>query len=101
MVETDGRALQLASATTNADGRTGAPLLAGDAMAKGAYELTFHVGAYFAALGTPLADPPFLDRDPLTVRHRGSRGALPRAAARLALELQHVSRELRSAGRRA
>ena len=31
----------------------------------GAYELTFHVGDYFRAQGTPLADPPFLDVIPL------------------------------------
>ena len=34
-------------------------------MAVGRYELTFHVGAYFAALGAPVADPPFLDRIPV------------------------------------
>jgi 5-hydroxyisourate hydrolase len=65
VIEPDGRARPLATATTNADGRTPAPLLAGDTMAAGAYELTFHVGAYFAALGVPLADPPFLDRVPV------------------------------------
>jgi hypothetical protein len=70
-------------------------------MAAGRYELTFHVGAYFGALGTPLADPPFLDRIPVRFAIAGSRGALPRAAARLALELQHVSRELSEAHRRA
>ena len=53
VIETGGGARLLATATTDADGRTSAPLLAGDAMAAGAYELTFHVGAYFAALGTP------------------------------------------------
>lgn len=35
------------TAHTNADGRTDAPLLAGAAFAPGAYELRFHVGAYF------------------------------------------------------
>jgi len=55
----------LATATTNADGRTDSPLLSGDAMAVGRYELTFHVGAYLAVLGTPVADPPFLDRVPV------------------------------------
>jgi 5-hydroxyisourate hydrolase len=65
VIEAAGGARLLATATTDADGRTGAPILAGDAMAAGVYELTFHVGAYFAALGTPLADPPFLDRVPV------------------------------------
>lgn len=38
---------RLVSTTTNADGRTDAPLLAGAAMTAGTYELTFHVRAYF------------------------------------------------------
>jgi 5-hydroxyisourate hydrolase len=50
---------------TNADGRTDKPLLEGAAFRSGAYELTFHVGEYFRAQGTPLADPPFLDVIPL------------------------------------
>jgi 5-hydroxyisourate hydrolase len=50
---------------TNADGRTDKPLLEGAAFRTGAYELTFHVGDYFRARGTPLADPPFLDVIPL------------------------------------
>jgi 5-hydroxyisourate hydrolase len=40
-------------------------LLEGAAFRSGAYELTFHVGEYFRAQGTPLADPPFLDVIPL------------------------------------
>ncbi len=51
--------------TTNADGRTDQPLLAGEAMAAGRYRIVFHVGEYFTRLGTPLADPPFLDRVPV------------------------------------
>lgn len=51
--------------TTNADGRTDQPLLAGETMAAGRYRLVFHVGEYFARLGVPLADPPFLDRVPV------------------------------------
>jgi 5-hydroxyisourate hydrolase len=50
---------------TNADGRTDAPLMIGDAFHTGAYELVFEVGAYFKALGTPMADPPFLDVVPI------------------------------------
>jgi hydroxyisourate hydrolase len=64
-IEADGRTRLLATATTTAEGRIDPPLLSGDAMAVGHYELTFHVGAYFAGLGTPLADPPFLDRIPV------------------------------------
>jgi 5-hydroxyisourate hydrolase len=50
---------------TNAQGRTDEPLLAGDAMRAGLYELTFHVAEYFRTRGNALADPPFLDRVPL------------------------------------
>lgn len=50
---------------TNADGRTDQPLLAGDTMRTGQFELTFHVAAYFRAQGAPLAEPPFLDLVPL------------------------------------
>jgi 5-hydroxyisourate hydrolase len=59
-----GRAL-LASARTNADGRTDAPLLAGDALLAGVYELIFAIGDYFAARGPVGASPPFLDRVPV------------------------------------
>jgi 5-hydroxyisourate hydrolase len=51
--------------TTNADGRTDAPLLAGDAFRTGTYVLTFDVGAYFAAKGGALSKPPFLDLVPI------------------------------------
>ncbi len=52
-------------ARTNADGRTDAPLMTGEAMRAGTYELAFHIGDYFRGLGTPLADPPFLDLVPV------------------------------------
>jgi 5-hydroxyisourate hydrolase len=45
-VEADRR-VPLVEATTNADGRCDAPLLAGDALAPGVYELVFRVGDYF------------------------------------------------------
>jgi 5-hydroxyisourate hydrolase len=51
----------LAAIDTNADGRAAAPLLDGDELRPGSYELRFHVAAYFRARGTPLSDPPFLD----------------------------------------
>ncbi len=51
--------------TTNADGRTDAPLMIGDAFRIGTYELVFEVGAYFKALGAAMADPPFLDTVPI------------------------------------
>lgn len=55
----------LAAVTTNADGRADGPLLAGDAVLPGRYELRFYVGAYFAARGVPLPEPPFLDVVPI------------------------------------
>lgn len=59
-----GRRL-LKTVRTNADGRTGEPLLTEGTLAAGVYELVFAVGAYFAAQGLPLATPPFLDRVPV------------------------------------
>jgi 5-hydroxyisourate hydrolase len=37
----------LASAATNRDGRTDAPLLEGEKLRAGTYQLVFHIGAYF------------------------------------------------------
>lgn len=51
----------LASTLTNADGRTDGPLLDGDAMRTGEYELEFDIGPYFKSLGSATADPAFLD----------------------------------------
>lgn len=55
----------IAAAVTNADGRTGAPLLTGEPLRIGTYELRFQMGAYFARTGATAADPPFLDVVPL------------------------------------
>ncbi len=49
-------------AVTNADGRTEGPLLAGGSLTPGIYELIFHAGDYFRALGLTLPEPPFLDQ---------------------------------------
>mgnify|MGYP003623011276 CR=1 FL=1 len=46
---------------TNADGRTDLPLLSGERIPSGLYEITFAAGDYFRALGMALPDPPFLD----------------------------------------
>jgi hydroxyisourate hydrolase len=59
-----GRRL-LKSTTTNADGRTDAPLLAGEEYAAGVYELCFHVGDYFRARGVTLPEPAFIDVAPI------------------------------------
>jgi 2-oxo-4-hydroxy-4-carboxy-5-ureidoimidazoline decarboxylase len=52
-------------ATTNADGRTDAPLIGGRPVPIGCYELRFSVGKYFAERQVPMSDPPFLDQIPL------------------------------------
>jgi 5-hydroxyisourate hydrolase len=52
----------LAEGTTNEDGRLEGPLLEGEAMEAGAYELVFHAGDYLRTQGVSLSDPPFLDR---------------------------------------
>jgi 5-hydroxyisourate hydrolase len=51
--------------TTNVDGRCDAPLLSGDEMQAGTYELAFHAGDYLRALGTRLPEPAFLDVIPI------------------------------------
>ena len=58
---------RLATVRTDADGRTAAPLLTGEALTAGLYEIVFAVGAYFADLAQelPVTDPPFLDRVPV------------------------------------
>jgi len=67
-LESDERVL-LASAVANADGRTDAPLLAGEALLPGVYELVFAVGPYFADLAAggndPMPSVPFLDTVPV------------------------------------
>ncbi len=52
------QAKMLKTVQTNADGRTDAPLLAGNEMTAGNYELIFHVGDYFG-------ERCFLDRVPI------------------------------------
>ncbi|WP_020181344.1 hydroxyisourate hydrolase [Methylopila sp. M107] len=56
-----GGAEPVAETHTNSDGRTDAPLLEGDALVVGVYELRFHVGPYLALSGRKLASPSFLD----------------------------------------
>lgn len=60
-VASDDTRRSVVSVHTNADGRTDAPLLSGDAFTTGTFELVFHVGDYFGA------DAPdrFLDQVPI------------------------------------
>jgi 5-hydroxyisourate hydrolase len=57
----DGRRELVRTATTDRDGRTAEPLLEADPLPRGTFEMVFHAGAYFRALGISPADPPFLD----------------------------------------
>jgi hydroxyisourate hydrolase len=63
-VGSPGGEAPLVEVVTNSDGRTPAPLLAGETIAAGTYRLVFHVGAYFAARGHPDARR-FLDVVPV------------------------------------
>ena len=49
------------STKTNDDGRCDAPLLDGDALQKGRYQLLFKVSAYLRRSGDDLPEIPFLD----------------------------------------
>jgi 2-oxo-4-hydroxy-4-carboxy-5-ureidoimidazoline decarboxylase len=55
----------LKETVTNADGRTDEPLIGGEPLRIGRYEIAFHIGDYFASRGFATADPPFLDVVPL------------------------------------
>lgn len=59
------RAHRIATATTNADGRTDAPLIGSRPLPIGRYELRFAVGDHFRSRGIEQGDPPFLDIVPL------------------------------------
>lgn len=50
---------------TNGDGRTDQPLIGGEPLRCGVYELEFAIGDYFRRQGQPLAAPAFLDAVPL------------------------------------
>ena len=62
--ESDARE-RLVAVRTNAEGRTDGPLLAGEALKAGLYELVFNLGDYFAAVGRANAPIPFLDKVPV------------------------------------
>ena len=60
-VGTDDQLALIVSTRTNDDGRCDAPLLDGDAMQKGRYQLLFKVAAYLRRSGNDLPEIPFLD----------------------------------------
>ena len=51
----------VSSRETNHDGRTDEPLLEGENMSTGSYELEFDIGEYFATRGVVLSEPAFLN----------------------------------------
>ncbi len=55
-----GAASLINSVITNHDGRPDGPLLEGEAMKPGTYELRFHAGDYHRKSGVAVTDPPFL-----------------------------------------
>ena len=57
----NGGSRSIAKTVTNDDGRTAEPLLYGETIQTGVYELTFHAGDYFRSAGLALSTPPFLD----------------------------------------
>lgn len=64
-IRADGTRALVVTRTTNADGRIDGPLLAGDALVSGTYELVFHAGDYLRAVGQALPEPAFLDIIPI------------------------------------
>ena len=57
--------MKLAQATTNADGRTDAPILPQGQCAPGRYELVFEAGAWLDAQNVAGDSPRFLDEIPI------------------------------------
>lgn len=57
--------LKMTEVVTNADGRTDRPLLEGDALETGVYELVFSAGDYLRATGQAAEGVIFLDEIPI------------------------------------
>jgi len=57
----DGERRQIACTITNRDGRCDQPLLEGESLERGRYELVFAAGDYFRAQGLALPEPLFVD----------------------------------------
>jgi 5-hydroxyisourate hydrolase len=53
--------IEVARGKTNHDGRLDSPLLEGESMRAGTYELAFDIGAYFHHHSLDVTEPPFLD----------------------------------------
>jgi 5-hydroxyisourate hydrolase len=64
-IAADGTRTLITERVTNADGRTDTPLLTGDAIPTGTFELVFHAGDYFRASGAVMPNPSFVDVVPI------------------------------------
>lgn len=60
-----GQRTHLKDVTTNDDGRCDGPILEGDDLVAGEYELLFHAGDYLRDRGIEAEEPRFLDVIPL------------------------------------
>jgi 5-hydroxyisourate hydrolase len=58
----NGARRRVATGVTNADGRIAAPLISGDLLEIGVYELVFHAGDYLRSAGLDAKEPAFLDQ---------------------------------------
>ncbi len=92
----DGDRRLVASTTTNADGRTDKPLIAGDGRARRRVRTRFPRGRLFSRCGRQTGRPAVPRRRADPLRHRRSGRALPRAPARLAVELFDLPGKLRA-----
>ena len=59
-IENDTRR-RVATGVTNGDGRIAAPLISGELLEIGIYELVFHAGDYLRSAGLQPKEPAFLD----------------------------------------
>ncbi len=60
-----GEPVKLKTTMTNSDGRVDEPLLQGESLKMGIYELRFRAGEYLHGTGANLSNPPFLDVIPI------------------------------------
>ncbi|MES0868283.1 hydroxyisourate hydrolase [Pseudovibrio sp. SCP19] len=66
LVRVDGDSFsKLGEFSTNSDGRVDGPLLEGESLTAGTYELQFHAGDYLRGEGIALPEPAFLDVVPI------------------------------------